>query len=125
MDSAFFGLFILVFSYLKVYGKGQEAAEVTAYSSGFDYGSHGPNDLFVASNGFSSKPSDMDIGFDFKPLSVAQNGFSPDSYLKSEQNGNENGLDSDEIAGAVYSDETFGEFKDASSETALKQEVSD
>ncbi|KAA8536878.1 hypothetical protein F0562_029356 [Nyssa sinensis] len=78
-------------------------------------------DKHVASNGFSSKSSEVDIGFDFKPLTVAQNGFSSDSYSKSEQSNIENGLNSDPVVGSADSSESFGEFKYSFSESGLKQ----
>uniref|UniRef100_A0A5B6ZLA6 Synergin gamma C-terminal domain-containing protein n=2 Tax=Davidia involucrata TaxID=16924 RepID=A0A5B6ZLA6_DAVIN len=106
----------------KVDRKEKENSEVTAYSFGFGNGSLGSIDLFAASNGLSSKSSEVDIGFDFKPLTVAQNGFSSNSYFKSEKNNDENGLNSDPVVRSADCDESFGGFKYAFPETGLKQE---
>lgn len=96
---------------------------VTGLSFEFGKGSHG-SDLFSSSNGFSIQPGEVDIGFDCKPLTVTQNGFTSDSFFKSEHNGTENGLNFDHVPGIVESDESFGDFEGAFTQTGLNQEVS-
>ncbi|KAI8547927.1 hypothetical protein RHMOL_Rhmol07G0233300 [Rhododendron molle] len=95
---------------------------VTGLSFEFGNGFHG-SDLFSSSNGFSVQPREVDISFDFKPLTVAQNGFNSDSLFRSEQNGTPNGLNFDHGVGIVESDESFGDFEGAFTENGLNQEV--
>ncbi|XP_028098684.1 uncharacterized protein LOC114298328 isoform X2 [Camellia sinensis] len=87
--------------------KVQGNSEVNGFSSEFGNGSHGSIDLFSASNGFSGKPREVDISFDFKPLTVAQNGFSSDSFFNSEEKG------TDQVVETIDSDESFGDFEAA------------
>ncbi|XP_058222334.1 uncharacterized protein LOC131332244 isoform X8 [Rhododendron vialii] len=94
---------------------------VTGSSFEFGDGSKG-SDLFSLSNGFSVQPREVDISVNFKQLTVAQNGFSSDSLFESEKNGTENGLNSDCGVGIVESDESFGDFEGAFTDTGLNQE---
>lgn len=114
---------MLDFPNLKVNGKDEGNFGVTGLSFEFGNVSHG-SDLFLSSNGFSAQPREVDISFDFKPLTVTQNGFSSDSFFISEQHGAENGLNSDPVVGLVESDESFGDFEGAFTEAGLNQEVS-
>ncbi|XP_058222329.1 uncharacterized protein LOC131332244 isoform X3 [Rhododendron vialii] len=105
----------------KVGRKDEGRFGVTGLSFEFGNGFHG-SDLFSSSNGFSVQPREVDISFDFKPLTVAQNGFNSDSLFRSEQNGTPNGLNSDRGVGIVESDESFGDFEGAFTENGLNQE---
>lgn len=114
---------MLDFPNLKVNGKDEGNFGVTGLSFEFGNVSHG-SDFFLSSNGFSAQPREVDISFDFKPLTVTQNGFSSESFFISEQHGAENGLNSDPVVGLVESDESFGDFEGAFTEAGLNQEVS-
>ncbi|KAF5952239.1 hypothetical protein HYC85_010183 [Camellia sinensis] len=102
--------------------KEERNSEATGVSSDFGNGSRGFGDLFSASNELSGKSREVDISFDFKPLTVAQNDFSFDPFSKSEQNGIENGLNYHSDVGIVDSDESFGDFECAFTGTGLKQQ---
>ncbi|KAI8027931.1 hypothetical protein LOK49_LG02G02117 [Camellia lanceoleosa] len=107
---------------VEVDGKEERNSEATGVSSDFGNGSRGFGDLFSASNELSVKSREVDISFDFKPLTVAQNDFSFDPFSKSEQNGIENGLNYHSDVGIVDSDESFGDFECAFTGTGLKQQ---
>ncbi|KAL7235154.1 hypothetical protein ACSBR1_018616 [Camellia fascicularis] len=107
---------------VEVDGKEERNSEATGVSSDFGNGSRGFGDLFSASNELSGKSREVDISFDFKPLTVAQNDFSFDPFSKSEQNGIENGLNYHSDVGIVDSDESFGDFECAFTGTGLKQQ---
>ncbi|CAL5330263.1 unnamed protein product [Camellia sinensis] len=107
---------------VEVDGKEERNSEATGVSSDFGNGSHGFGDLFSASNELSGKSREVDISFDFKPLTVARNDFSFDPFSKSEQNGIENGLNYHSDVGIVDSDESFGDFECAFTGTGLKQQ---
>ncbi|KAK9293274.1 hypothetical protein L1049_021266 [Liquidambar formosana] len=105
---------------IQVDGKGQKISEGGEYSSGFGNGAHGSSDLFATSNGFSYKSSKLEIGFDFEPTTVVQNGFISNAYSETKQNEGGNELNSYPVNGNVDSDENFWEYKDAFSETELR-----
>ncbi|KAG5541390.1 hypothetical protein RHGRI_021281 [Rhododendron griersonianum] len=110
------------FPNLKVRRKDEGNFGETGSSFEFGDGSNG-SDLFSSSNGFSVQPrEEVDVSFDFKQHTVAQNGFSSTSLFKSERNDTENGLNSDGVVGIVESDESFGDFEGAFTETGLNQE---
>ncbi|GFZ02952.1 hypothetical protein Acr_15g0015600 [Actinidia rufa] len=106
----------------KVAGKEQGNSDVTGFSSVFGNGLHGSIASFLKSNELSGKPAEVAIRFEFKPPTHYQNGFSSDSCFESVQNGTENGVNSDQVIGAVDSDENFGDFFGVFTGTGVKQE---
>lgn len=101
----------------------QKEHELTTNSSGFGNGLGEPIDLFSDSNGVFSKPHE-DTGFDFKSSKVAETDSLSDSYFQSDQNDIENRFDSHPPVQHADSDESFGDFKAAFSETESKHDVS-
>ena len=106
---------------MKVAGKEQGNSDVTGFSSVFGKVLHGSSALFLASNELSGKPAEVAIGFEFKPPTHCQNGFS--SFFGRVQNGTERGVNSDQVIGTVDSDENFGNFFGAFTGSGVKQEV--
>ncbi|XP_057513364.1 uncharacterized protein LOC130795337 isoform X2 [Actinidia eriantha] len=110
------------YSESKVARKEQGNSDVTGFSSVFGNGLHGSIASFLKSNELSGKPAEVAIGFEFKPPTHSQNGFSSDLCFESVQNGTENGVNSDQVIGTVDSDENFGNFLGVFTGTGVKQE---
>ncbi|XP_052193434.1 uncharacterized protein LOC127801934 [Diospyros lotus] len=106
----------------KVNGMDHANSKVTGFSSGLGNGSNGSIDLFSTSAGFSGKPQAVDIGFDFKPQTFAQTGYTSDSLFKSEEKSAKSGLISDPVVGAVDFGESFGDFHGSFTGTGLKED---
>ncbi|KAG2694859.1 hypothetical protein I3760_08G163600 [Carya illinoinensis] len=106
---------------LKHKSEGPKAADISpagveALTSNVNWASNSKHPL-VASDGISHQSAGWEVEFNFNPTSTQENMISG-SYSKSKQNGFKSSLidENDE------SDENFGEFKDAFSETASKHE---
>ncbi|KAG7968564.1 hypothetical protein I3843_08G160300 [Carya illinoinensis] len=106
---------------LKHKSEGPKAADISpagveSLTSNVNWASNSKHPL-VASDGISHQSAGWEVEFNFHPTSTQENMISG-SYSKSKQNGFNSSLidENDE------SDENFGEFKDAFSETASKHE---
>ncbi|KAK9071586.1 hypothetical protein SSX86_008014 [Deinandra increscens subsp. villosa] len=90
----------------------KELSEKTVSSPGLRSGSHGPTDLFAApNNGFFVESRVAENGFDSKPITIFQDGFS--AGLKLDSKGTANELGSKPLGGSDDFDDTFGEFETA------------
>ncbi|KAI3775897.1 hypothetical protein L1987_45654 [Smallanthus sonchifolius] len=98
-------------------------SEKTVSSPVVQGGSHGAIDLFaVPNNGFFVEAHVTDSGFDFKPITNFQNGFSGE--LKADSKGTTNELSSNPVGGSDDFDDTFGEFETAFMEnSSAKKEL--
>ncbi|KAI7727920.1 hypothetical protein M8C21_010676, partial [Ambrosia artemisiifolia] len=90
----------------------KENSEKIVSTPGLQGGSHGPIDLFAASNnGFFVQSHLTNSGLDSKPITNFQNDFSAD--LKVDSKGTTNELSSNPLGGGDDFDDTFGEFETA------------
>lgn len=103
----------------------KERSEKTVSPRSLQDGSHGPNDLFGAShNGVFMESHVNDSGFDSKPVTNIQNGFTVD--IKADSKATKNELNSNPPRESVDTDDGFGEFETAFMEQPLKKkEVSE
>ena len=102
----------LIFSCIKVDGKGRENTEGAQHIFEFGNGVHGPSDFFTASNGFSHRSSEWSFGFDFNMASMTkQDAFTLGSFSKSKDNDIANVVTSSTTNKKVDSVENFWDFK--------------
>ncbi|KAI3747387.1 hypothetical protein L6452_09842 [Arctium lappa] len=102
----------------------KELSEKTVFPLGSQDGFHGPIDLFAApKNGVFAESHVTDNGFDSKPTTNVQNGFSAD--LKAASRSTTNELSSNSLRGSVDTDDAFGDFEAAfMDQSSKKKELS-
>ena len=114
----------LMFSCLKVDGKGWENMEGAQHTFGYGNGVHGPSDLFAAPNGISNGSGQWDFGFNFNMSSMAkQDVFTPGLFPKSKDNDTANVVNSSAADNKVSFVENFWDFKDPFPEIGSKHKL--
>lgn len=108
--------------------KAHHAGEMQAYSSGFGNSLNSSIDLFAMSSqpidlyGISAVQPDNIFGSDIEPSMASKKVYSSASDGRGEQKESNDAVDPHPVVGSAESDEDFGEFTTASSDSGLKLE---
>lgn len=122
MKTAFSNGSVITNESVKAKPEAHDTNDLMANLSGYSESANHSIDLFAIANGISGIVHENEVENN-KPSTSAENSFIPDSYWASEKSVSNGTADPKPVVESVETDEDFGEFTAALSDSGIKQEV--